>query len=153
MRHTANMTGSAIASNPLTAYGVGTAYSLTDTAAALVFGTTSPNLTINLAGTYLLLAHLTLNYNGATFAAVRNATTKLRRTNNTAADLTSSSVALKTDIITTLSYTMARFMLPPIIYTTANADDIISIFSSLDTVPTVGSLDVVDASIMAMRMQ
>jgi hypothetical protein len=82
--------------NPLSVYAAGTAYQLTASDAALDFGTTDPSLTLTKAGTYLLTARVRLDYNGATFSAVRTATLKLRRTNNTAADLSNGSAAAKT---------------------------------------------------------
>src|SRR6185369_1987982 len=89
----------------------GTAYSLTNTPAALDFGTTDPSLVIDKAGTYLLLARYNLKYNGATFAAARAVTMKLRRTNNTPADLTGGSTVLTTDIVTTKTFTFNAGML------------------------------------------
>lgn len=136
----------------LSVYAAGTAYSLTNTAAALNFGTTDPVLTIDKAGTYLLIARAVLDYAAATFAASRAVTLKLRRTNNTAADLTNGSVVVDTDIITTLSYTFGAFALPPVLYTTANLDDAITIFGDVAVVPTAGSLDAVAASIVAVRL-
>lgn len=130
----------------------GTAYALTNTAAALDFGTTDPAITLNKAGTYLLLATVNLKYNAATFAASRAVTLKLRRTNNTAADLTGGSLTLDTDIITTLTYTMGVFHLPPILYTTAVLTDVITIFGDVAVVPTAGSLDAVAANITAVRL-
>lgn len=130
----------------------GTAYVLTNTAAALDFGTTDPSLVINKAGTYLLLARFNLKYNGATFAAARTVTMKLRRTNNTPADLTGGTTVLTTDIITTKTFTFVAGGLPAVIYTTTNVDDAITIFGDVNTVPTAGSLDAVEANIVAVRL-
>lgn len=134
------------------AYAAGTAYALTSTPAALDFGTTDPSIAITTAGTYRIKARVNLKYNGATFAAVRTITLKLRRTNNTAADLTNSSAVVTTAIITTLTQTLMSLELPEVVYTTANTDDAITIFGSIDVVPSVGSLDVVEASIHAVRV-
>ncbi len=142
-----------VTAHQLSVFAAGTAYSLTNTQAALTFGTTSPSLTLNAAGTYLIFARVRLDYNGATFAANRTATLKLRRTNNTPADLTSGSIAALTQIITTLSFTMGDYSWMPAFYTTANTNDAISIFGALDVVPTAGSLDAVEAQIMAIRLQ
>jgi hypothetical protein len=132
-------------------HAAGTAYSLTATPAKLDFGTTDPSFTLVNAGTYLLQARVRLDYNAATFAAVRTATLKLRRTNNTAADLTNGSVAAATQIVTTLSGTfIVRSW--PVIYSTANNDDTIEIFGSLDVVPSAGSLDAVEASIIVTKL-
>lgn len=134
-----------------TVYAAGTAYSLTNSAALLDFGTTDPSLTIGADGTYLLLARVRYDYNAATFAAVRTVTTKLRRTNNTPADLTDGSSSWKTDIITTLTYTAVIQQLPPIIYS-GTSGDIVQIWGSVNTVPSAGSLDAVEAEIVAVRI-
>ena len=136
----------------LSVYAAGTAYQFTNAAALLTFGTTSPSLTITGPGTYLLLARAVLDYNGATFAASRNVTLKLRRTNNTAADLAGSTTVVDTAIVTTVTQTFGSFSLPPVVYTTLNSNDIIQLFGLVDTVPTAGSLDAVEASIIAVRL-
>lgn len=143
----------ATTSNPLSVYAAGTVYSLTNTAALLDFGTTDPSLTINAAGTYLIIARAKLDFNAATFVAVRTTTMKLRRTNNTAADLTNGSVSGKAQIsisAQTFTFTDQAWS---VIYTTANADDIIQVFGSIDTVPGAGSVDATAASIIAIRLQ
>lgn len=137
---------------PLTVYAAGTAYQLTNTSALLNFGTTDPTLVLTSPGVYLLLARVRVDYTGATFAAVRTGTLKLRRTNNTAADIANSTVQYLTDIITTLTYTLEVIDLPPIVYTTTNSDDSISIFGDISVVPTAGSLDTVEASIVAVKI-
>lgn len=129
----------------------GTAYSLTNTAAAAAFGTTSPSITLDQAGTYLLLASANLLYNAATFAAVRTATLKLRRTNNTPADVTGMTRDIKSSIITALTYSLPNTTLIGT-YTTTNTNDVISLFANVDTVPTAGTLDLVQASIIAIRL-
>ena len=139
--------------NLLSVYAAGTAYQLTNASTLLNFGTTDPTLVITKAGTYLLLARVRVDYNAATFAAVRTTTFKLRRTNNTAADLTNSSFSALTQIITLLTFTMGIFEFQPIIYTTANVDDSIDLMGLVDTVPSAGSIDCVEASIVAVRLQ
>lgn len=136
----------------LSVYAAGTAYQLTATAALLNFGTTDPTLVITSAGTWLLLARVRVDYTGATFAAPRTVTMKLRRTNNTAADLADSSGQFLTDIITTLTYTAQITDLQPIIYVTTNANDSINIFGDVSVVPTAGSIDAVEASIVAIKL-
>lgn len=149
---TVSGTGVLAVNSSIAAYAVGTAYSLTNAQAALVFGTTSPSITVNVAGTYLLLSVVRLDYNGATFAASRNATIKLRRTNNTAADITNATTTYETAVVTLLSDTMATISLPPVIYTTTNTDDALTIFGGLNTAPSAGSLDAVEASLLAIRI-
>lgn len=137
---------------PLTVYAAGTVYQLTNAAALLNFGTTTPSLTINAAGTYLLLARARYDYNAATFAGSRTVTSKLRRTNNTAADIADSSTAWKTQIITTLSFTAQIVDLPPVIYTTTNTNDVIELWGGVSIVPSAGSLDAVEASLIAIKL-
>lgn len=134
------------------AVAAGTAYSLTNTSAALDFGTTDPVLTINKAGTYLLRGKVNLKYNGATFAAGRTVTLKLRRTNNTAGDISGGSEVVVTAIVTTVTATFLVVTLPDVIYTTTNINDAITIYGDVSVVPTAGSLDAVSASITAVRL-
>lgn len=138
-------------SNVKSVEAAGTAYSLTNTAAAAAFGTTSPSITIDQPGTYLIIASANLLYNAATLAAVRTATIKLRRTNNTAADIAGMTRDIKTGIITLLTYTMDNVQLIGS-YTTANSNDVLSLFGSLDVVPSAGSIDLTQASIIAIRL-
>lgn len=147
-----HLTDSADKNYAKTVYAAGTAYSLTATPAALTFGTTSPSLTLDKAGTYLLLARVNVKYVAATFAAARTVTLKLRRTNNTAADLTNGTLVATTDIITTLTYTFGVFDLPRILYTTTNTDDAITIFGDVSAIPSAGSLDAIAAEIVAVRL-
>lgn len=133
-------------------YAVGTAYQLTNTQAKLDFGTTDPVLVLTSPGTYLLLARVRTDYNAATFAAVRTVTFKLRRTNNTAADLLGAATSLLTSIITALTYTAGTLLIPPVIYTTSNSNDSIEIFGAVDTVPTAGTIDATEAEIIAIRL-
>lgn len=135
----------------LAIYAAGTAYQLTAVSTALAFGTTSPALTIDKAGTYLLTGRANIKYNGATFAASRTVDLKLRRTNNTAADITNTLITGATDVVTTKTFTFGVLNTPQVLYT-ANAGDIISLFGDVSVIPTVGSLDVVEASIVALRL-
>ena len=137
---------------PITVYAAGTAYTLTNSSAALDFGTTDPVLTVNVAGTYLLLARVRVDLNAATFAANQTLTLKLRRTNNTAADLTSGSTSYVIPIVTTITQTLDIVELPPVIYTTANADDAVTIFGDLTVAPGAGTVTAVQAEIVAIRL-
>ncbi len=130
-------------------YASGTAYSFTNASALIHLGTQDPTTILPRPGNYVLRAVVNVKYNGASFAANRVLTLKLRRTNNTAADVANSSTVETTAIITTLTYTFGVFELPEVSYTTANNNDIISIYGGLDTAPTAGSLDAVEASIVA----
>lgn len=133
-------------------YASGTAYSLTNTSTALDFGTTDPSITLTQPGTYIIFSRANLKYTGATFAASRTVTLKLSRTNNTAADVTNATATFLTDIITTLTYTAGIIQLPPVLYTTTNDSDIITIKGDVSVAPTAGSLDVTAAEIIAIRL-
>lgn len=137
---------------PVTVYGSGADYALTNTSAAINFGGQDPTLTISKAGTWLITAAANLKYNGATFAANRTVSLKLRRTNNTPADLADSGLTLTTGIVTTLTASFAAAQLPYVIYSTTNTNDVITIFGDVNTVPSAGSLDVIDASLVAIRI-
>lgn len=140
-----------LGANQKSVVAAGTVYSLTNSAAAVTFGTTSPSITLDQAGTYLIIATANLLYNAATMVAVRTVTAKLRRTNNTAADLTGMTTAIKGDIITLLTRSMPGVKLIGV-YTTTAVDDVISLFASMDTVPSAGTLDVTEANIIAIRL-
>jgi len=133
-------------------YAAGTAYQLTTTSAALDFGTTDPSVTLNAPGTWLIFSRAVVKFNAATFAATKNATIKLRRTNNTAGDITGASTVLPTGVTSTTTGPLGNLVVPPILYTTTNSGDIISLFGSIETAPSAGSIDVTEAEIIAIRI-
>lgn len=122
----------------ISAYGEGTAYSLTDTAAAVDFGTTDPAVTLTKAGTYLISGQINLAYTGATVVA-ETATVKLRRTNNTAADV-SQVVVIDLPVATTLTNTYGIVTIPPFAYTTTNTDDAIALFAKVSAALGAGTI-------------
>lgn len=136
----------------LSVYAAGTAYTLTATSAAVDFGTTDPVLTIDTAGTYLLFTRVNYEYVGATFAANRDVTTKLRRTNNTPADVSNSSSVIGTNIVTTVNGVLEVLTLNPVLYTTTNVNDAITIYADVSVLPSAGSLQITEASIVAIRL-
>jgi hypothetical protein len=138
--------------NPLSVYAAGTAYTLTATSAAVDFGTTDPIITITQPGTYAIRAQVRVALNAATFAANRTLTVKLRRTNNTPADVSNSTTPWLVAIMTTLSETMAVIQLPEVLYTTVNSDDAIQIFADISVLPSAGSISINQASIIAVRL-
>lgn len=137
--------------NPLSVFAAGTAYTLTAVSAGVDFGTTDPILTINAVGTYRISATVQVELVGATFAANQTLTVKLRRTNNTAADVANSTVSYTVPITTTLTQTLAIFDLPEVPYTTALTTDTIQIFADVSATPSAGSITIRAASIFAFR--
>lgn len=132
--------------------GAGTAYTLTATSAAINLGTTDPAIVLDAAGTYLLVGTAVINYEGATFATSRSITLKLRRTNNTAGDVTGGSVVVPTGVTTTLTQPLATASVLGV-YTTANDDDALTLFADVSVVPTAGAVTVTAAQIFAIRLQ
>jgi len=132
--------------------GAGTAYSLTNAAAKVDFGTTDPVIVIDKPGTYEVLAQIQLEYTGATVAA-ETATVKVRRTNNTAADA-SSVVVIDLPVATTLTHTYGIITIPPFTYTTANSDDSLEIFANVSAALGAGTIDAtaVGTKIRARRL-
>ena len=135
-----------------TAYGVGTAYTLTDSAAAIDFGTTDPAIVLAEAGTYLIFGQVHLAYAAATVAA-ETATVKVRRTNNTAADL-SDVVVIDLPASTTLTHSYGVVPIPPFTYTTAAADDAVTLFANVSAALGAGTIDAtgIGTAIVALRI-
>ena len=136
----------------LSAYGVGTAYSLTNSAAAIDLGTTDPVVVLDKVGTYLISGQVNLAYTGAT-VATETATIKVRRTNNTAADL-SAVVVLDLPVSTVLTHTYGIFQIPPFLYTTAATDDSITLFANVSAALGAGTIDAtaIGTSLVAVRL-
>lgn len=135
-----------------TVYAAGTPYALTNTAAAIDVGTTDPAITLNKVGTYLIMGQVNLAYNGATVVA-ETASIKVRRTNNTAADL-SAVVVIDLPVATTLTHTYGVVPIPPFVYTTAVADDAITLFANVSAALGVGTIDAtaIGTSLVAIRL-
>lgn len=136
----------------LITYATGTVYSLTNTDAAVTFGTTSPSITIDKTGTYLIYAVGQLKYNAATFAGTQTATIHLHRTNETPADITSATTTLQLKIITAITDNAGTFYTAPVLYTTSNTDDAIAVYGSLSASTGAGTVDVTQATIIATRL-
>lgn len=132
-------------------FSSGTAYQLTNGAAVVTFGTSGAvEVAPNAAGLWHLYYFVRFDYNGATFAANQTVQAKLRRSNNTAADVTNSTREWKTEIITTLSHTAALLSVGPIPYSTVNVNDNIQLLSFVGTLPGAGTLDAVEAYLIAV---
>jgi hypothetical protein len=99
------------------------------------------------------MAQLQVDYVGATFAAVRNATFNIYRTNNTPGNVPNAQQAFKTAIITTQTYTAEILSIPPVLYTTANNNDVLTLYGGIDVIPSAGSIQVIAASLMAQRIR
>lgn len=129
----------------------GTAYTMTNAYGSLDFGTTDPILTIANAGTYAVFVDVQLNLVGATYATYDSATIKLRRTNNTAADLAGSTFGTFIPTITTITAVGPYLHVGPIKYTTTNTNDTITVQGILGTTPAAGSVTATACTITAIR--
>jgi hypothetical protein len=146
----------------LTSYGSGTAYTLTATPAAIDMGTTDPLLTLQ-PGTWRIYARAILSYNAATFASNRTITFKLRRTNNTAADVSNGTAAIGSGITDAAGAASGgatksiEIRTPVAIYTTMrgtpSADaDTIAPFIDVSVLPTAGDVTVTACEMIAERV-
>lgn len=120
--------------------GVGTAYNLTNAQAAVTLGTTSPALVVDEPGVYIVRAAIHLAFNGATITT-QTMSPKVRRTNNTAADL---SVVPVIDLpaMTTLTHSYGIVVIPPFRYATPRSDDALAIFGALSAAAGAGNVEV-----------
>lgn len=120
--------------------GSGSAYALTNAAAAIEFsGGNNPAITLVQAGTYRICGQVQLAYNGATVAA-QTATLVFHRTNNTPVDI-SDAVVLDLPVATTLTHTYGIFSLPCLDYATNNTDDALTIYANVSANLSAGTID------------
>jgi hypothetical protein len=130
----------------------GTAYTLTASMAAVDFGTTDPVVTLS-GGTsqkWAIFATIQVNYVGATFAANQTVSAKIRRTNNTAADLTDSTRSDLLDVVTTLTSVGPSISLGPIYYTPSGTADALQVYATLSATPSAGSMTITGVTITAI---
>ena len=146
----------------ITKLATGTAATIGTTAggALLNFGTIKPTVIVPTAigEKWLILARV--RYSRAAWQSVaRTLTTRLRRTNNTPADIgngaatdskTEYAIAVAAAAITD---TMAIICLPPIVYTASGTNDVIEIWASLDNPASTGGAIVAnEANITAVKI-
>jgi len=131
-------------------FSMTTATAITTTSNTVI---NSNALALKVAGTYLITAEYIMEYAAATFAAAQTVTLKLRRTNNTAADIESRS--LKTEIITTGTKIFSHGTIIGIVTTTSSAPttpDAISVTGSIGTLPSAGALNFTNIQLKATRL-
>ncbi len=123
-------------------------YALTTGASLLNNGT----ITLTASGNYMLWGRTYLKYNNATFAGNQTGTIKLRRTNNTATDVSFSTTSPVFDVVTSYTGGIGVITTPPVMYTSTATGDIIGVFGSLSAAPGAGSVEATEASVMAIRL-
>lgn len=128
----------------------GTAYTLTGSFANVVGGTTSPSITIAAAGDYLISVDVSTSLVGATTVTGQSADIKLRRTNNTAADIgTQRQQPLPSATAGTFSGPSISIVQFPY---TAGAGDIVTVQALITGALGAGSVVINNAHIVATRV-
>lgn len=131
------------------------AASATSLTSALTAGdaaiTSGPSLVLTQPGRYILTAIISTDFSGATYAANQVATMHLQRTNNTPAAVADSSETVMLPVMTTATLAGPTVTIGPVFYTTSNTDDALSVYALLSATPSVGSVRVTGARIMATR--
>jgi hypothetical protein len=132
----------------------GTSYTLTSTYAAVTFGTTSPAITIARPGTYLVMIRGGVKTSGANVTASGwGHWFKIRRTNNTVADISESFASVPAIELDDGWSTVFGMLCAPAIYTTTNTDDNLAVYAKNSSNPTSGSFVVYTCSITAVRLR
>lgn len=127
----------------------GTAYTLTTTYANVDFGTTDPVVVLPNAGTYMIYALFGTDLVGAT-ATTQVVQGKVRRTNNTAADLGFASAELLPPGVAATIPGVSVYLVGGK-YTTTNTNDSITIQAQLSAALGAGTVTVSTARIWAVR--
>jgi hypothetical protein len=143
--------------NLLTSYTIqagGTVATLPDSTAILNFGTTDPSMTITAAGTYMLQAGATLQYNAwEPDINPSTVTIKVRRTSGSPDDVSGANVNF--DLATTgAAYTGPLMVVttPMVIYTSAGSETI-QLWGDRGGDPVGGSIEARSAWITAIRIR
>lgn len=141
--------------NYYTSYSAGTGYNITTTPAKIDFtggGSVDPSITLGAAGTYVITSNVRIDYNGLTNVAANTVTVKLRRINNTAADLADATGGFTVPPVTLLTSTGGDCDVNTVIYTTANNNDVIELWASRSASISVGNIVAGNAWIVAHRI-
>lgn len=136
--------------NIIQTVATGTVYTLTTTFANVDFGTTDPIVTLANAGTYSIYVDVQTSLVTAT-TTTQSVSYKLRRTNNTPADLTGSQFGDPLPVATVGSPLGPSTHIGPIKYTTATTTDAISVQGAISGALGAGTATVSACTITAIR--
>lgn len=134
------------------------AHTFSETIEPLSFSGSPQALVINDDGLWMVIARVRVDYSFATYGADNKTLNfKLRRTNNSAADVANTTVAVKLRDVTTAYFTANVVELPVAFYNTQNTDDSLSIYGWLDSgdLPTNdpdGRIVALEASLVAVKI-
>lgn len=127
----------------------GTAYTLTTTVSAVDFGTTDPSITLTEPGTYLVEALVRVDAQAATVGTTQNLDLRIRRTNNTPADIDQTIIDLAP--LTAQTLTVGTYVLKQKVVT-VNNNDILTIFAGLSAALGAGTMTISKAMIFANKV-
>jgi hypothetical protein len=140
----------------LSNYAAGTPYTLTASEALVDFGTTDPILKLSgVEGFWSVRARISVKLSGATFSSNKILTVKLK---NADGDIANSETSYTIPITTTLTQTLGVIELPEVIYRSSapsglNPGDEIKIYAGLESLPSAGSVQITEASIVAIFLR
>ncbi len=129
----------------------GTGFTIPASQGNVVFGTTSPTVTLTSPGTYSITGAMSYGPNGCTSTNQTAVYLGVKRTNNTAAVLANRAVG-GFEVLTGVTGIMGTGPIMPMVYTTTNSDDILTLVANYTGTITVGSLVSNDAVIMAVKL-
>lgn len=136
------------------AFSSGTPFTVVASSTAVVFGASSPAITLTAPGNYLLLARAQTRLSAASFQNSQPFNIRFRRTNNTAGNLGAGSGVVSG--LTGVTSVESRVLLDQtwfIPYTTFLSDDQITLFADVSANASAGALKITAAGITAFRLQ
>lgn len=139
-------------STGLASYSSGAAYVLTAVDAQLVFGGASPQVALPTAGTWIIIAQAVLSRIYANTNTTGTITLHLQRTNNTSGTVANSSQVLTYNDANGNESVDSVANLPPLVYQTNNAGDIIQLWGSQNNSSGTDFASVNSGSIIAYRI-
>lgn len=131
-------------------YAAGTAYTLTTTPAAVALGTVGTSFPAPLTGSFILFSRANVKLNAATFIASQEITIKVRNV-TAGADIPNALTSLGTGTITTLTKDLGAFGLSIVTFT-ASKNDVISLFASVASLPSAGTVTISEADVFALAV-
>lgn len=129
----------------------GTAFTIPASQADVVFGTSSPTVTITSPGTYLISGGINFGPSGATTSTVTAVYLGVKRTNNSAAVLVNRAIG-GFELMTAITGIMQTGMVLPLIYTTTNSNDILTLVANYTGTITSGTFVSNDAVLLAVKI-
>ncbi|HUD83431.1 MAG TPA: hypothetical protein VMQ67_08000 [Candidatus Saccharimonadales bacterium] len=131
------------------AYGSGTAYSLTTSAALLNLGTTPPSVALPAAGTYLIFGRIRLD--GASATVTSQTTTTYVYDSGASAIVPNSERTFAFMPVTTTSGTFAEITTPPVAYA-ISAPTTVQLWGFLSGALGAGAVNCIEADIVAVKI-